>query len=39
MDENVHFTHTTTLISELISAGKPYDLQVAPFFNSYQLED
>ncbi|XP_063675006.1 dipeptidyl peptidase 8-like [Bolinopsis microptera] len=30
MDENVHFTHTTTLISEMISAGKPYDLQVYP---------
>ena len=28
MDENVHFTHTTTLITELITAGKPYDLQV-----------
>lgn len=30
MDENVHFTHTVSLIKALIEAGKPYDLQVFP---------
>lgn len=30
MDENVHFSHTVTLVNALIEAGKPYDLQVFP---------
>ncbi|XP_065669799.1 dipeptidyl peptidase 9 isoform X2 [Hydra vulgaris] len=30
MDENVHFSHTKALISELIKEGKPYQLQVYP---------
>lgn len=30
MDENVHFSHTVTLIKALVDAGKPYDLQVFP---------
>ncbi|XP_037068857.1 dipeptidyl peptidase 9-like [Pollicipes pollicipes] len=30
MDENVHFFHTQQLISALIRAGKPYQLQVYP---------
>ncbi|XP_026581628.1 dipeptidyl peptidase 9-like [Pseudonaja textilis] len=28
LDENVHFFHTSFLISQLIRAGKPYQLQV-----------
>lgn len=28
MDENVHFTHTTSLVQALVKAGKPYRLQV-----------
>ncbi|XP_022256745.1 dipeptidyl peptidase 9-like [Limulus polyphemus] len=30
MDENVHFAHTTQLVSALVKAGKPYHLQVYP---------
>ncbi|XP_047133219.1 dipeptidyl peptidase 9 isoform X3 [Hydra vulgaris] len=30
MDENVHFSHTKALISELVKEGKPYQLQVYP---------
>lgn len=30
MDENVHFSHTTSLVNALIEAGKPYDLQIFP---------
>lgn len=30
MDENVHFSHTSQLISSLVKAGKPYQLQVYP---------
>lgn len=30
MDENVHFTHTSQLVSALVKAGKPYQLQVYP---------
>lgn len=30
MDENVHFTHTTSLVQALVKAGKPYRLQVYP---------
>lgn len=29
-DENVHFSHTQALLSELTRIGKPYDLQVYP---------
>jgi len=29
-DENVHFSHTAALISALIHAGKPYQMQVYP---------
>lgn len=28
LDENVHFFHTNFLVSQLIRAGKPYNLQV-----------
>ena len=28
IDENVHFTHTASLVDALNEAGKPYDLQV-----------
>lgn len=28
LDENVHFFHTNFLVSQLIRAGKPYQLQV-----------
>lgn len=28
LDENVHFAHTSILLSFLVRAGKPYDLQV-----------
>lgn len=27
LDENVHFAHTSLLLSFLVRAGKPYDLQ------------
>ncbi|KAG7468007.1 hypothetical protein MATL_G00138230 [Megalops atlanticus] len=30
LDENVHFTHTNMLLSLLIRAGKPYQLQLYP---------
>ncbi|KAK9409004.1 dipeptidyl peptidase 9 [Crotalus adamanteus] len=30
LDENVHFFHTSFLISQLIRAGKPYQLQIYP---------
>lgn len=30
IDENVHFYHTSQLISALIKAGKPYQLQIYP---------
>lgn len=30
LDENVHFFHTNFLVSQLIRAGKPYQLQVSP---------
>lgn len=30
IDENVHFRHTARLINTLISAGKPYELQLYP---------
>ncbi|KAH0625843.1 hypothetical protein JD844_034174 [Phrynosoma platyrhinos] len=30
LDENVHFFHTNFLISQLIRAGKPYQLQIYP---------
>lgn len=30
LDENVHFAHTSILLSFLVRAGKPYDLQVRP---------
>ena len=29
IDENVHFSHTNLLISNLIKEGKPYQLQVS----------
>lgn len=29
LDENVHFFHTNFLVSQLIRAGKPYQLQVS----------
>ncbi|EHA98473.1 Dipeptidyl peptidase 8 [Heterocephalus glaber] len=29
LDENVHFAHTSILLSFLVRAGKPYDLQVS----------
>lgn len=28
LDENVHFFHTNFLVSQIIRAGKPYQLQV-----------
>jgi hypothetical protein len=36
LDENVHFAHTSILLSFLVRAGKPYDLQVgcSAFSNS-----
>lgn len=30
LDENVHFSHTTVLLSFLVQSGRPYDLQVYP---------
>jgi len=30
IDENVHFCHTSELIHELVTRGKPYQLQVYP---------
>ncbi|KAG8454462.1 hypothetical protein GDO86_000908 [Hymenochirus boettgeri] len=30
LDENVHFFHTNFLLSQLIRAGKPYQLQIYP---------
>ncbi|XP_058855005.1 dipeptidyl peptidase 8-like isoform X1 [Acipenser ruthenus] len=30
LDENVHFAHTSVLLSFLVRSGKPYDLQVYP---------
>uniref|UniRef100_A0A8C2X5P8 dipeptidyl-peptidase IV n=1 Tax=Cyclopterus lumpus TaxID=8103 RepID=A0A8C2X5P8_CYCLU len=30
LDENVHFFHTNFLVSQLIRAGKPYNLQIYP---------
>uniref|UniRef100_A0A7N6B1K7 dipeptidyl-peptidase IV n=1 Tax=Anabas testudineus TaxID=64144 RepID=A0A7N6B1K7_ANATE len=30
LDENVHFFHTNFLVSQIIRAGKPYNLQVYP---------
>ncbi|KAJ8417657.1 hypothetical protein AAFF_G00225000 [Aldrovandia affinis] len=30
LDENVHFTHTNMLVSQLIRTGKPYHLQLYP---------
>uniref|UniRef100_G3PSD5 dipeptidyl-peptidase IV n=1 Tax=Gasterosteus aculeatus aculeatus TaxID=481459 RepID=G3PSD5_GASAC len=30
LDENVHFFHTNYLVSQIIRAGKPYQLQVYP---------
>ncbi|XP_014248526.1 dipeptidyl peptidase 9 isoform X1 [Cimex lectularius] len=30
IDENVHFTHTSSLINQLVRKGKPYQLQVYP---------
>lgn len=30
LDENVHFIHTSSLISQLVRRGKPYQLQVYP---------
>ncbi|KAG9352070.1 hypothetical protein JZ751_020483 [Albula glossodonta] len=30
LDENVHFTHTSMLLSQLIRTGKPYHLQLYP---------
>ncbi|ELT92637.1 hypothetical protein CAPTEDRAFT_5954 [Capitella teleta] len=30
IDENVHFHHTSALVSELIKQGKPHDLQIYP---------
>ncbi|XP_005990176.1 dipeptidyl peptidase 8 [Latimeria chalumnae] len=30
LDENVHFAHTSVLLSFLVRTGKPYDLQVYP---------
>uniref|UniRef100_A0A8D2LUP7 dipeptidyl-peptidase IV n=1 Tax=Varanus komodoensis TaxID=61221 RepID=A0A8D2LUP7_VARKO len=30
LDENVHFAHTSVLLSFLVRAGKPYDLQIYP---------
>lgn len=32
LDENVHFQHTSMLISALVKAGKPYQLQVGQSF-------
>lgn len=29
LDENVHFFHTNFLVSQIIRAGKPYQLQVS----------
>uniref|UniRef100_A0A8C0HJE7 dipeptidyl-peptidase IV n=1 Tax=Chelonoidis abingdonii TaxID=106734 RepID=A0A8C0HJE7_CHEAB len=30
LDENVHFAHTSILLSFLVRVGKPYDLQIYP---------
>jgi dipeptidyl aminopeptidase/acylaminoacyl peptidase len=30
MDENVHFSHTKKLVSELVEQNKPHQLQVYP---------
>ena len=30
LDENVHFAHTSILLSILERVGKPYDLQIYP---------
>ncbi|XP_060115945.1 dipeptidyl peptidase 8 [Heteronotia binoei] len=30
LDENVHFAHSSILLSFLVRAGKPYDLQIYP---------
>ncbi|CAB0002126.1 unnamed protein product [Nesidiocoris tenuis] len=30
VDDNVHFTHTSSLITQLVRKGKPYQLQVYP---------
>ncbi|XP_075431453.1 dipeptidyl peptidase 8 isoform X2 [Ascaphus truei] len=30
LDENVHFAHTSILLSFLVRSGKPYDLQIYP---------
>ncbi|XP_043909724.1 dipeptidyl peptidase 9 isoform X2 [Protopterus annectens] len=30
LDENVHFFHTNFLVSQLVRAGKPYQLQIYP---------
>ena len=30
IDENVHFRHTGRLITKLIEAGKPYEIQLYP---------
>ncbi|XP_069481214.1 dipeptidyl peptidase 8 [Ambystoma mexicanum] len=30
LDENVHFAHTSILLSLLVQMGKPYDLQIYP---------
>jgi dipeptidyl-peptidase 9 len=30
MDENVHFTHTASLLQQLVRLGRPYDLKVFP---------
>uniref|UniRef100_A0A0A9VTT3 Dipeptidyl peptidase 8 n=1 Tax=Lygus hesperus TaxID=30085 RepID=A0A0A9VTT3_LYGHE len=30
VDDNVHFTHTSSLIAQLVRKGKPYQLQVYP---------
>lgn len=32
LDENVHFFHTNFLVSQIIRAGKPYQLQVSVTF-------
>jgi len=30
LDENVHFTHTASLLNTLVARGKPYELKIFP---------
>lgn len=39
LDENVHFFHTNFLVSQLIRAGKPYQLQVRLLQQVYMITD